>query len=351
MLKKCGYEQYQQSVRLSVSSTKPEFEEASSDDLSSDWDTEEIEESNKTKQSAWKKVRHAVRWSPFVQTYKKKKYPWIQLAGHQGNFRPGGQGTVLKRSNGLEEVNLKEIANDPLSRFVPKFKGKTIGKDNDESYLHLEDLLASFTLPNVMDLKMGLRTYLEEELAKAREKPKLRKDMYEKMVLIDPDEPSDEENQLKAVTKPRYMIWRETISSTATLGFRIEGIKYADEATSKDFKTVKSENQILAAFSKFTGKRKHIINSYLDRLKDLKTTLKTSPFFKNHELIGSSLLFVHDSHKANVWMIDFAKTYKLPENIKITHESPWQFGNHEDGYLIGLNNIIMLFEKIESHVD
>lgn len=47
-------------------------------------------------------------------------------------------------------------------------------------------------------------------------------DMYEKMVQIDINAPNDEEHKAKGVTKPRYMVWRETISSTATLGFRIE---------------------------------------------------------------------------------------------------------------------------------
>ena len=44
-----------------------------------------------------------------------------------------------------------------------------------EQYLQLQDLLSDFTAPCVMDVKMGVRTYLEDELAKAREKPKLRK--------------------------------------------------------------------------------------------------------------------------------------------------------------------------------
>lgn len=71
------------------------------------------------------------------------------------------------------------------------------------------------------------RTYVEEELSKARKKPSLRKDMYQKMIEVDPEAPTEEENSQHAVTKPRYMQWRETISSTATLGFRIEGIKVA----------------------------------------------------------------------------------------------------------------------------
>ena len=53
-----------------------------------------------------------------------------------------------------------------------------------------------------MDCKIGVRTYLEEELAKAKEKPKLRKDMYEKMMAVDPSAPTEEEHKLKGITKP-----------------------------------------------------------------------------------------------------------------------------------------------------
>lgn len=46
---------------------------------------------------------------------------------------------------------------------------------NHTAYLQLQDLLSDFNQPCVMDCKIGVRTYLEEELSKAKEKPKLRK--------------------------------------------------------------------------------------------------------------------------------------------------------------------------------
>jgi 1D-myo-inositol-triphosphate 3-kinase len=51
-----------------------------------------------------------------------------------------------------------------------------------------------------------------------------------------------------------------------------------------------------------------------------------------------------------VWLIDFAKTLVLPNGMAISHSSKWVVGNHEDGYLIGLNNLISIFTEMHEAV-
>lgn len=294
----------------------------------------------------WRKVRSALQWSPFVQTFRRQRYPWVQLAGHQGNFKAGGErGTILKKLCPKEESCFQQLMQDPLRPFIPQYKGHVVA-DDGEKFLVLEDLLGEFHNPSVMDCKLGVRTYLEDELAKAKLKPKLRKDMFDKMLQVDPGAPTSEELRLGGVTKPRYMVWRETISSTATMGFRIEGIRKEDGVSSKDFKTTRTAPQILSVFRDFIHNQPQALSKYVERLRSLETTLSTSNFFAAHELIGSSLLFIHDHAKANVWMIDFAKTHPLPDGVKINHQNPWVVGNHEDGYLTGLRNLMDLFDQL-----
>ncbi|XP_043915539.1 inositol-trisphosphate 3-kinase B [Protopterus annectens] len=293
---------------------------------------------------SWRKIRNMVQWSPFLLSFR-KKYPWIQLAGHTGSFMAGAYGRLLKKHCDIEQRCLNLLMNDVLKPFVPAYFGD-VEKDG-EKYNQMEDLLATFDMPCVMDCKMGVRTYLEEELTKARKKPCLRKDMYVKMIEVDPDAPTEEENDQRAVTKPRYMQWRETISSTATLGFRIEGIKKEDGTINRDFKKTKTKEQIKEAFQEFIKGNRNILMLYLHRLKDIRATLVISPFFKSHEVIGSSLLFVHDRREqAKVWMIDFGKTTPLPEGQFLSHSIPWVEGNREDGYLWGMDNLISILEEM-----
>ncbi|XP_030073536.1 inositol-trisphosphate 3-kinase C [Microcaecilia unicolor] len=290
---------------------------------------------------SWKKLKTMVHWSPFIVSFK-KRYPWIQLAGHAGNFQAGDYGKILKRYCECEQQCLELLNKDSLRPYVPAYYG-VIEKDG-ESFNQMEDLLSEFESPSIMDCKMGVRTYLEEELVKAREKPKLRRDMYEKMIAVDPSAPTEEEHAQRAILKPRYMQWRETLSSTATLGFRIEGIKKADGTCNTNFKKTKHKEQVQRALEDFVNGNKTILISYVTRLKELQTALEHSEFFTSHEVVGSSLLFVHDkTGLAKVWMIDFGKTVPLPSKQTLNHRVPWVEGNREDGYLWGLDNLISIF--------
>lgn len=56
--------------------------------------------------------------------------------------------------------------------------------------------------------------------------------------------------------------------------------------------------------------------------------------------MGSSILIIYDDTKVGAWLIDFAKTRHVPENVILTHRQPWVPGNHEEGFLFGLDHLI-----------
>lgn len=58
------------------------------------------------------------------------------------------------------------------------------------------------------------------------------------------------------------------------------------------------------------------------------------------QVVGSSLFMIYDDHNVGVWLIDFAKTYPVPPGIVVNHRRPWVQGNHEEGLLYGLDQLI-----------
>ncbi|KAH7728453.1 LFE-2 protein [Aphelenchoides avenae] len=195
-----------------------------------------------------------------------------------------------------------------------------------------------------MDIKIGTRTFLESEVTNAKK----RADLYKKMVDIDPDEPTEEERVEEAITKLRYMQFRERESSTATLGFRIEAAQLPGGKLRKSFKKVRDRDQVLETLMQFFGSRPEDVRVQLaKRLKEIRSGIEQSEFFRTHEVVGSSILIIYDDTppvRAGAWMIDFAKTTRVPDGMTLDHRTSWQLGNHEDGYLTGLDNLIDILE-------
>uniref|UniRef100_A0A0N4Z1M5 Kinase n=1 Tax=Parastrongyloides trichosuri TaxID=131310 RepID=A0A0N4Z1M5_PARTI len=280
---------------------------------------------------------------------KERLKSWVQLSGHEGTIIPASNHTLWKKqpsSNTIEAQAYQKIMKDPwLNDLTPKYYKEIFHKN--ESFIEIQDLLAQFCDTEsraIMDIKIGQRTFLENEVSNQKKRP----DLYKKMIDIDPNEPTEEEHTEGAITKLRYMQFRERESSTATLGFRIEAAKTSEGALKKNFKKIKTEEQITETLLNFfedyeTGK---IRRQVLERLYEMRDKIEKSEFFKHHEVVGSSLLIVHDRIKAGVWMIDFAKSNEVDDNLILDHRRKWEVGNHEDGYLVGIDNLIKLIENI-----
>lgn len=265
------------------------------------------------------------------------------------------------------------MQSEQMKLLVPSFYGEVPlenwrGRepDKDSVCLELGDLTASFgECPYVMDIKIGMRTFLEDEVSN----PKLRADLLGKMDKLDSTAATVEERSNGGITKLRYMQFRERMSTSSTLGYRLEGVHVAravpsrassgdnggpimphrleSEAMSKEtLSKISTEAGAEEQLGRFISGNKALTAKYLERLQAIHASLASCPLFNEHQFINTSLLFVHDAgmQRCGVWMIDFSKA--RPASQPLTHTKAWELGNQEDGYLWGLSNLIRAWEGL-----
>uniref|UniRef100_A0A7S2BN26 Kinase n=1 Tax=Haptolina brevifila TaxID=156173 RepID=A0A7S2BN26_9EUKA len=283
----------------------------------------------------------------------------VQASGHNAAFNVLPNGALLKRTTSRELRVFESIAGTPLAALCPHFygvrepEGNTPNKAGDELHVIMQDLTAGMSAPCVMDIKMGTRTFLEREV----ESTKLRDDLVEKMIALDPSSVTEAE-QHQGVTKLRYMTFREQSSSSATHGWRIDGLRISHSEGKPrgiDTKRHRTDEQLGKAIGAFLQGNTAVHQACLQRLCEMRAVLEGSELYHRMEIIGSSLLFVYDAAdpaaRGSVHMIDFAKTSPVPCGGIITHTAGWVMGNHEDGHLAGLNSLIQLWERIGVGMD
>lgn len=145
------------------------------------------------------------------------------------------------------------------------------------------------------------------------------------MVKVDPSAPTKEENELQAVTKLRYMTFREQQSSSCSLGFRIEAIKvsliwlgsiatweclmvalanssqlvmgkfcffsfvaqlqFQGKPPVNDLKTVQTREAVQSMLEVFVGRgRPSVKKELITRLKHIRQKFQESSYFQTHEV-------------------------------------------------------------------
>lgn len=257
---------------------------------------------------------------------------------------PTTTGIVRKRIVGIEDSEVlayQLISQEPkTSQIVPAYLG--LREMQSQHYIQLQDLLAGFKDPCVMDIKLGSRTFLESEVSNKT----LRPDLYQKMIAVDASAPTQAEHESQAITKLRYMLFRESLSSSHSKGFRIEALRLRGRPPVKDLKTCRSNEQISQTIEQFLAARRSVQKELIKRLKNMRLVMEQSAFFNRHEIIGSSIFIVYDDHRVGAWLIDFAKSRQLPPQLSVNHRSPWSPGNREEGLLHGMDELIRAFEEV-----
>ena len=298
----------------------------------------------------------------------------------------------MKESSDIERRSYEEgLMGTGLEEFAPRcFRSVDRGS---HVLLYLEDLSAAYTCPCVMDIKMGTRTFQEKEA----DNPKLRPDLVQKMLKVEGGAEALTPYELEnGVTKLRYMQFREEQSTSATHGWRIEGIVLPDGKYPVP-KTLREEAEIHTTLKAYLQGDYERARDCTERLGALRDALEASEWFMSHQVrsststqarkrtitplslsadtlhsssrythtqvVSSSLLIIYDGAtppKAppGVWMIDFAHCIPVDRKAypSFTHRQPWQIaegegdarsrGNKEEGYLFGLDSLHATFESI-----
>mmetsp|Transcript_52418 Transcript_52418/g.125229 ORF Transcript_52418/g.125229 Transcript_52418/m.125229 type:complete len:484 (-) Transcript_52418:143-1594(-) len=284
---------------------------------------------------------------------------------------------------------------DPLCQFTPRFCGVVEAEDlahleaefakegtKAERYMRLSNLMKGFKRgPHVMDCKLGVRSFGESEVAN----DKMREDLYKKLVALDPSAPTAEEKAAGACTKYRWMSFNDQASTLKQYGFRIDGIAHSGpegKTPKKELQEIKTLDMAAACIVKDFLPRSvgppsvteahedddpalhteevrlarlqyEVADTMLELLRKMKLTMESSKFVQGHSFVGTSLLFIVDTQGPNVgvWLIDFAKTSPVPDGVEVSHLREWQKGNHEDGLLIGMDNMIYTWEQVVARVE
>ena len=227
-----------------------------------------------------------------------------------------------------------------------------------------------------MGVLMGVRTATPLEFADDASRP--RAELFEALKTIDPEAAAAAAApEGSGVTPLRYLRCLDELSSTSSLGFRIDACRTLVGATQvghradggrleelplsggKTLATLREEADIEEAFCTFFQRDGQLAEAALTKLQAVIAALKRSPFFAQHVFLRSQLLIVYDDEartsSLDLKLLNFAFSYELkgakdgaavPKEL--THTEPWDgtVHSHEDGYMTGMLNLERVLQAV-----
>jgi len=243
---------------------------------------------------------------PFAMTF-------IQVGGHEDAFTPVGDDKLKKKVKEREKKFYESLLgeNAYIRDYVPHFYGTE--SDGDDHYVIMENILAGFTKPCVVDIKIGTSSIPEDA----------------------------------SPTKKAIMGHNDRTSTSATLGVRVIGMHYYDQ--SDDTKVIKrdkpwgkalKDGQVLGALMDFFGPeetRLRVLPAILHNLCQIRSVIESQHRVR---LYSSSILIAYDAEMGGmaqsprVRMIDFSHVFPIEEE-----------GGVDKGYLTGIRNLIRILQN------
>jgi len=164
--------------------------------------------------------------------------------------------------------------------------------------IRMQDLTAAMTRPCAMGFVMGCRTVTSQDMSQTAPRPEL----LEAMKSIDANAPTAEEVEAGGVSVARYLGFLDSVSSTASLGFRIDNAKtMVDSSLSAlplpetvSLSTLRDEGDLTRAMCTFLQQDASLALAVLRKVQTLLEALLRSPFLTRHVLLRSRLLLVYD---------------------------------------------------------
>ena len=118
-------------------------------------------------------------------------------------------------------------------------------------------------------------------------------------------------------------------------------------------KSLRHRDEIMRFLEVFVQSRPDVAKQIELEFQNLADSLEACEWFMTHEVVGSSVLVIYDGAVPPrappvVAMIDFANTFLVEQYglTRLTHREPWVKGNHEEGYLKGLDSLVDCFSGL-----